>query len=238
MKNTGHSPERRKAAFTLIELIVVIAIIGILATLIFPIVGVINKNKQIATARAQLKGIEAAIDGYKTKLGFYPPDNPNSVVTNQLYFELLGTTNNGTGQTPPNLWVTLDGSAQISASGGPPNISSVFGVTGMANSTTRAHSDDAGAAASTFLNNLTPNQFGAYDTSSATGQQIKLLACSVPWPAEKKPYPIPGNPGLNPFCYNSSHPVNNTASYDLWVDIVVKGKTNRVCNWSTQTIVL
>jgi len=239
MKNTLQLPRRRSAAFTLIELIVVIAIIAVLASLIFPIVGAVNKQKLISTARTQLKGIEAAIDGYKTKLGFYPPDNPNGPITNQLYFELMGTTNNAAGQpgAVPTLWVTMDGSAQIGTTT-TPNITTVFGVTGIANSSTRAHSDDSGAAASTFLNNLTPNQVGVLDTSSTVGQQIKLLVCSVPWPPEKTPAPLPGDPGVTPFCYNSSHPTNNTGSYDLWVDVVVKGKTNRVCNWSTQPIVL
>ncbi|HEX4264756.1 MAG TPA: prepilin-type N-terminal cleavage/methylation domain-containing protein [Verrucomicrobiae bacterium] len=236
MKNSGHLSRRPiDAAFTLIELIVVIAIIGILASLIFPIVGAVNKQKLISTAKTQLKAVEAAIDGYKTKLGFYPPDSPNGAITNQLYFELMGTTNNGAGQPAPTLWVTVDGSAQIGTTTSP-NITAVFNISGMANTSTRAHSDDSGAAATTFINNLTPNQVGVLDL--VTAPQVKLLVCSVPWPTEKTPYPLPGDPGVTPFCYNSSHPTNNTASYDLWVDVVVKGKTNRVCNWSTQPIVL
>jgi prepilin-type N-terminal cleavage/methylation domain-containing protein len=238
MKKTADLPQRRRqAAFTLIELIVVIAIIAILASLIFPLAGAADRRKKISLAQAQLKGIEAAIDGYKTKLGFYPPDNPNNVVSNQLYFELLGTTNNGVGLPAPTLWVTMDGSAQIGTKTSP-NISAVFGVSGMANSSTRAHSDDAGAAASTFINNLTPNEIGVLDPSTPGGQQIKLLVCSVTWPSDKMPYPIPTNPILNPWCYNSSHPTNNTGSYDLWVDLVLKGKTNRICNWNSQPVQL
>jgi len=230
MNNTGHLSQRR-AAFTLIELIVVIAIIGILATLIIPVVGVVNKRKKISTAQAQLKAIEMAIDGYKTKLGFYPPDNTNNVAINQLYFELVGTTNNGAGAAAgPTQWGTLDGSAQIDQT----TMQGLFGVTAFANSSAQAHADDSGAAASTFINNLTPNQVGLYDP---TKPNIKLLVCSVTWPQEKTPAPDPSNAILNPFRYNSSHPTNNTGSYDLWVDIVVGGgKTNRVCNWSTQPI--
>jgi len=232
MKNTGHLSQRR-AAFTLIELIIVIAIIGVLASLIFPIVGVINKKKQLSVAQTQLKAIEMAIDGYKTKLGYYPPDNTNNVAVNQLYFELMGTTNNGAGAAkPPTIWVTMDGSAQIGTTT-TPNISTVFGVTGFANTSTHAHSDDEGAAAGTFINNLTPNQVALYDLSKPN---VKLLVCSVVWPQEKTPTPVPLNHAANPFCYVSTHPTNNTASYDLWVDIVIGGKTNRVCNWSTQPI--
>jgi prepilin-type N-terminal cleavage/methylation domain-containing protein len=222
---------QRRAAFTLIELIVVIAIIGILAGLIFPIVGAVNKKKQISLAQTQLSGIATAIDAYKTKLGFYPPDNTNNVVTNQLYFELLGTTNNG-ATTPPNTWVTMDGSAQIDSLA-TPNISTMFNVSGFANTSTRAKSDDSGAAAVSFLNNLTPNQVGIYDPSKPL---IKLLVCSVPWPSDHGS--IISGTTLNPWRYNSSHPTNNTASYDLWVDLVIRGKTNRVSNWSTQPIQL
>jgi len=236
MKNTGHLSQRqRRTAFTLIELLVVLAIIGVLAAMIIPIVGAVNARKQISTAQTQLKGIELAIDGYKTKLGYYPPDNPNNPVTNQLYFELMGTTNNGAGAAKsPDTWGTMDGSAQIGTTTSP-NISQVFGVSGFANTSTRAHSDDTGAAAGTFLNNLTPDQVGLIDPALPN---IKILVCKVPWPLEKTPAVVQNNPSMNPFRYNSSHPTNNVGSYDLWVDLVIKGRTNRVCNWSTQPIKL
>jgi prepilin-type N-terminal cleavage/methylation domain-containing protein len=232
MKNTGHLPRRRQA-FTLIELIVVIAIIGLLAAMIIPVVGVVNRQKQIKTAQTQLSALQLAIDSYKTKLGFYPPDNTNDPAINQLYFELMGTTNNGAG-AGNMLWVTMDGSAQIGTITSPYNIG-LFNVTGFANSSTRAHSDDSGSAATTFINNLTPNQIGLYDPAVP---DVKLLVCSVAWPLEKTPPPVPKNAPLNPWRYVSTHPTNNSGSYDLWVDLVIAGKTNRVCNWSTQPIKL
>src|SRR5436190_16933974 len=148
MKTPSRPSQRRATAFTLIELIVVIAIIGILAALIIPITGALDKSKKISVAKTQLRAIELAIDGYKTKLGFYPPDNATNAVVNPLYFELMGTTNNGVGQPAPTLWVTLDGSAQIGTTT-TPTITSVFGtnVTGFANSSTRTHTDDSGSAA-------------------------------------------------------------------------------------------
>src|ERR1044071_10347152 len=113
MKTPRQLHQRRDAAFTLIELIVVVAIIAVLAAMVLPIAGAVNARKQISVAQTQLKGIEIAIQDYKTKLGYYPPDNPNNPVTNQLYFELIGTTNNGASSAQgPNLWVTMDGSAQ------------------------------------------------------------------------------------------------------------------------------
>ena len=219
-------------AFTLIELLVVIAIIAILASLIFPITGALDKKKKIAVAQTQLKAMETAIDGYKTKLGYYPPDNTNNIVTNQLYFELLGTTNNGTATVGATQFGTLDGSAQITSA----QILSFFNTQGFANTSTRAHSDDAGAAATTFLTGLTPNQIGVVDPVNAP--QVKILVCAVDWPTDKQPPPIPSNPILNPWHYVSSHPTNNTSTYDLWVDVIARGKTNRVSNWSTTPIQL
>ena len=110
-------------------------------------------------------------------------------------------------------------------------------MVGFANSSTRAHSDDSGSAATTFINNLTPNQIGLYDPAVP---DVKLLVCSVAWPLDKNQprYPVPKNGPLNPWRYVSTHPTNNSGSYDLWVDLVIAGKTNRVCNWSTQPIKL
>ena len=235
MKNIGN-PSRRHTAFSLIELIIVIAIIGLLAAMIFPVVGAVNRHKQISVAQTQLQALVLAIDSYKTKLGYYPPDNPNNPVTNQLYFELIGTTNNGVGTTKqPDTWGTLDGSAKIGLTTTPNNINSLFGVSAIANSSTRVHSDDAGSAAGTFINNLTPNQIGLVDPADPNS---KILVCAVTWPPQIVPPPIQLMPQENPWRYVSSHPTNNTGSYDLWVDLVIAGKTNRVCNWSTQPIKL
>lgn len=235
MKRTDRLNQRRRvAAFTLIELLVVIAIIGILAGLIFPVVGMVNRNKQLALAKGQLQEIQQAIEAYHTKLGYYPPDNPNNVVTNQLYFELMGTTNDAataaSGGTPQN-YGTLDGSAAASTT----LLNQYFNVAGVANTSTRAHSDDSGSAASSFLTHLFPNQIGMVDQANS---KVLILVCPISWPGDKTPAPLVNNPTLNPWRYTSSHATNNTGSYDLWVDLVIRGKTNRVCNWSASPIVL
>jgi hypothetical protein len=50
------------------------------------------------------------------------------------------------------------------------------------------------------------------------------------------PPPVPWSPVLHQFVnvirYVSSNPTNNPTSYDLWVDLLIGGKTNRVSNWS------
>ena len=43
---------------------------------------------------------------------------------------------------------------------------------------------------------------------------------------------------INPWHYNVSNPINNPGSYDLWMDIVLRGKTNRICNWSESPLIV
>src|SRR5581483_6007402 len=91
-KRPSSHPVRSNRAFTLIELLVVIAIIAALAGMIFPAAAGIDRKKKIAVARAELAQLETAIESYKARFGAYPPDNPGNFVSNQLYFELVGST--------------------------------------------------------------------------------------------------------------------------------------------------
>ena len=81
---------------------------------------------------------------------------------------------------------------------------------------------------------MKPNQLGSIKISSQ--HQITLLACSQSWPLNPGLAQVknadPG--GLNPWRYVSSNPTNNPGSYDLWVDLLIAGVTNRVSNWSQQ----
>ena len=210
-----HSNARR--GFTLIELLIVIAIIAILAAMIIPVTGAVNRSKIRSKARAELERVATAIEVYKAKLGHYPPDNPNNPDLNPLYFELVGTTlSNGT-------YVTLDGAAQVSVSALP----TVFGpaVGGFMN-TSRAGAGDESRQAATFLNNLKPDE--TLTITSPPPTQAKLLIAAVPT--------TPGR--YNFISYISSNPSNNPNSYDLWVDVVINGKTNRINNWTRQPIIL
>ena len=199
-----------RAGFTLIELLVVIAIIGILVALFVNGMSratVTAVKAVVVTERAQMA---SAIQEYHDRFGFYPPDNPADSAMNPLWFELSGTTNNGAN------YVTLDGSGQISVT----DINAKFNRQGFANSGTKAHSTDESGAPLSFLTQLHPRQVGSPDPSLPF---IKILSCSAGAP--------PGT-DLNPWHYVSSHPTNNTGSYDLWVDLVVGGKTYQVNNWS------
>ncbi len=65
---------RSRRAFTLVELLVVVAIIGILATLITSAATAARQYVKVARIKMQLYQIEMAIEQYKNKYGEYPPD--------------------------------------------------------------------------------------------------------------------------------------------------------------------
>jgi prepilin-type N-terminal cleavage/methylation domain-containing protein len=63
-----------KRAFTLVELLTVIAIIGILAALIFPAIKKSLEKAEIARAHTEVKGIETAWRTYFNEYGRWPCD--------------------------------------------------------------------------------------------------------------------------------------------------------------------
>jgi prepilin-type N-terminal cleavage/methylation domain-containing protein len=224
MRLTKYSSSK-KPGFTLIELLVVISIIAILAALVFPATAVVKKKQMISVAQAELKQVQTAIEAYKAKTGQYPPDNPNSVYINPLYFELQGTVFNG------GIYQTIDGSSQIPAA----NLGAVFGagISGFVNSSTKTNGNDDAAGPKSFLKETRFTQFGKLVIGGETNNAI--LVTSIRWPdASTQPIATPpgAEDGLNPWRYVSSHPTNNPSSYDLWVDILIGKKIYRISNWS------
>jgi type II secretory pathway pseudopilin PulG len=220
-------------------MLVVIAVIALLASLIFPVTKAINKNKILNTAKVEMRQIESRIESYKAKLGYYPPDNPGLPATNQLYFELIGTylTNATPGGIPfaGGVYVTLDGSAYI-----PPGKSGPFQAAFGQNTTvsgfmncTRGTGGDEAATAVNFCKDISAAQFATLAFPS-----FNVLAGYFGAPMAG-PIMMVDSSGkkLNPWRYNSSSPTNNPNSYDLWIDVLIDNKTNRICNWSTHPLV-
>jgi general secretion pathway protein G len=64
--------DRRSRGFTLIEILVVIVVIGVLATLVAPNVFSHIGAAKDATARSQIEMLGAALDAYRIDIGRYP----------------------------------------------------------------------------------------------------------------------------------------------------------------------
>ena len=221
----GNSP-----AFTLVELLVVISIIGILAGFTIPALKSFKRTSILKQASAEMAQLETAIDSFKAAYGFYPASNsgypatPDDAMFNPLYYELLGTTNNN------GLYRTLDGSVSIKASA-LTNASSPLGVGGFVNYLKSGAGEDTPVARS-FLPGLKSKQYWIDVTNKVDkSNPVTLLTTSVGGPDDN--YQPLNTSGLNPWRYVCPG-VNNPNSYDLWVQLSINGKTNLICNWSKQ----
>jgi hypothetical protein len=188
------------------------------------VLGAIRRQQTLRVARAEMEKIETALENYKVKYGVYPPSNGyGNALLPQLYYELCGVTHD----TAAKSFTTLDGVATITEG----DYKTAYNVGGVINCTKGGGED--GVVAENFLPGLKPNAYSTYVTNNGTVRTTALIT-SVGGP-DQTYRPLIGE-GLNPFRY--VYPgTNNPNSYDLWVQLVIKGKTNLVCNWSKQVIV-
>lgn len=224
MKIQSAKSNRRNWAFTLIELLVVIAIVGILAALIFPATKAIKEKSTRNRARGELQQVELAINSYAAKLGHFPPDNPSDTTTwvNQLYYELVGTT-----LVANTAYVTSGEAGSITNNG--TDFQAFFGtplkVGGFVNATKGGGEDSPVAKA--YLTGLKPTTYLLVQQGGVRGM---VLGTTVKGPVMLTDG---GDKTINPFRYSISGPNRrNPESFDLWVDILIGGKTNRISNWS------
>jgi prepilin-type N-terminal cleavage/methylation domain-containing protein len=218
------------SAFTLVELLTVMAIIGVIAGFVLMVAGPVKKKQYIFNTQAEMAKLETAIDRYKAAYGFYPPSpttpptagNPSSLY-NQLFYELEGTTGDGISS-----YTNLDGSDIIKAT----DVPLAFpGIGGFINCTKAGAGEDSPAARN-FLPDLKPNQIARYCTNYNNTFGVTLIIGSVGGPDPT--YKPLNQQDLNPWRYNSSSPTNNPGSYDLWIQLSIGGKTNLICNWTKQ----
>ncbi|HTI97676.1 MAG TPA: CopG family antitoxin [Dongiaceae bacterium] len=212
----GQARGRSSAAFTLVELLVVITIIGIIAGLTVGLAGVAVKKSKISRVKAEMEKLSTAIKTYQSKKGYFPPDNPNNTLTNALYYELAGTVNN------QQIYTTLDSQDTITNTTAIPTLSTYCGVGGLANSSTGSKDSDNFTAES-FLSNFKSTEF------LTTTNGVKLFKVSGDAPGTQ--------PTFNTWHYVSSHPTNNPSGFDLWAEVMFGNKTNVICNWSDSVIV-
>ncbi|MCO8123644.1 type II secretion system GspH family protein [Stieleria sp. TO1_6] len=77
------------SGFTLVELLVVITIIGAIAGLSIPAIGIVMKSVRRSAMKAELTNIEGAIDNYYTKYGDYPPDFSEWNIVKRHYLKIF-----------------------------------------------------------------------------------------------------------------------------------------------------
>ncbi len=199
---------RRVAAFTLIEMLVVIAIMGILAGLIIALAGPAGRSRIKARVRAEMHQFETLIEEYKTDYSFYPPDNTNDCTHPQLVYELMGATNMGTYYALPN-------ATNISIV----NYSNLFYRNGIVNSKPL----NADEKPRSYFSHIKQQQFtNLVDFGNA-------LYFTLPVDYSSRDVKTK----TNTWRYVSTNPTNNgTGHFDLWADINIGGKTERMSNWN------
>lgn len=120
---------RNHRGFTLIELMVVVAIIGILVAIVVPLLANVSARARVAKAQADVRSIAAAVTIYTTHMGVLPPSiaavaAPATNADGQTAGPFLPSV-----PTPPNAWTpyayvpAADGTFTISTSGEGYNIS-------------------------------------------------------------------------------------------------------------------
>ena len=70
---TCRARDRRNSGFTLLELIVVVAIVGILATMAMPALKNVPRKAAEAVLKSDLRTFRDAIDQFHADQGYYPP---------------------------------------------------------------------------------------------------------------------------------------------------------------------
>jgi type II secretory pathway pseudopilin PulG len=202
-------------------MLVVIGIIATLAALIaVGAAGVMHKGR-LARVQTELKGLETAIETYKSKKGFYPPDNSTNSIQNPLFYELTGTIPVVSNSAPYFASPVAHDMLSTNA------VTSVFNLGGFINSSADTNE------VQNFFGSRTLNSGNAWlAVTNLYGSFVIFVALGVPvqGPVQLQ---SPTRAGIiNPWHYNSSNPTNNPGSYDLWMDFISQGKTNRVSNWS------
>jgi general secretion pathway protein G len=77
MHSCKPNPKHRspRTAFTLVEIMVVVVIIGILAAILVPVLGGISRRAKEAAVKIEITSFESAISDFRTRFGHEPPSH-------------------------------------------------------------------------------------------------------------------------------------------------------------------
>jgi prepilin-type N-terminal cleavage/methylation domain-containing protein len=199
-----------RGGFTLIEMLVVIAIIGVLAALIINGGPAATEKRVRSRVKVEMTALENAIDSYKQKQGFYPPDNPANSASNSLFYELVGTVKEGAADK----FDSPLGQAPLDSA----TINSYFGAGGFINAVVRNPADPKEVPPN-YYKNLKSRQF----TTNGAGVVFLIV-----------PYKGPANPNVWHYRLAGSSPaspIHNPDSYDLWAEVLIGNKKVMIGNW-------
>jgi prepilin-type N-terminal cleavage/methylation domain-containing protein len=221
MNTEGNKPYRSRLAFTLIEMLTVITIMAIVATLVVTMGQAAAEKKKIVAVEGEKNRLITMIENYKNKLNYYPPDNANLIsntsplyydafaATNPLIYELTGATNLNNGN---NLAVFNYSNLITSGSSASPSYEQVFNRGGVANG-------DALEPHNFYQPGPAPKEYAPYATNSQ-----RIWICGLVVPADL----VPGHTN-NFWHYDSSTPNrHNMNSYDLWAEFSIGTKNGKL----------
>lgn len=105
--NPFYKSKRYKNAFTLIELMVVIVVIGIVGGIIFSGASFLYEKQAIKQAKVEVEVLKIALDDFKREYGDYPEtfENEGKLASFVLFHSLFGT-----HEVYQNTWEKLDAS--------------------------------------------------------------------------------------------------------------------------------
>ena len=97
MKKSALTARRSRAAFTLVELLTVIAIIAILAAMLVPVLSAVKKHALVVRAGTEIADIVNAINAYDTDYGRFPitSDEQKAFGTNDVTVGLVNEPQTG-----------------------------------------------------------------------------------------------------------------------------------------------
>ena len=219
---------RRVRGFSLIEMLVVIAVIAVLAAMLLGALPAISDKRTRSKVRAELKQLVLAIEAYKAKHGFYPPDNtgaaPTAISQPPLFYELVGTTVTSNPDGSNARYLPLDGNPELTQQ----DVRDDFSTDGFLNIGPER------AEVKSFLPNLKTNLQYVVSPFSTTGKGIVLR---VPARGPRNAT-VPAAEDLNAWKYivakgntTGRYPTNNPNTFDLWADVVIRGKVVSIGNW-------
>ena len=245
LQTSRRVPAKQVQAFTLIELLTVISIIGIIAGLLVGLAPLASRRMKESKVRAEMQEIILLIDSYKAKYGVYPPDGLKYVgnteigsdAINPLFYELSGVVAYvpmfmGKGDAA-GYYISPNRNEILTSA----DAQALFNKDGIINSVPADINNGAvsppfdaspTARAKLLRHTFKPSQYSNYTTN---GHTATILLAGVPWPANDSNQPLPGNPGLNPWHYVSSRPLQNPNSYDLWASIKAGKQIVTIGNW-------